>query len=170
MTSKIASLSVFALGHVILVVFGAASSTPEADDPRLGPIGRTVGYYATLSGADNGYGFFAPGVAPELRATFTMTDAQGQSWTDTLERKTSHEAELRVTGIVCMYVTERLRGGLLHSWAATMFGRHPEAAQVKVEVEIYDPPTMEEYRQGQRAQWEVMDTAVFQRNRGNAAQ
>jgi hypothetical protein len=170
MKLKVAFAAVLALGHVILVVFGAASSTPEADQPNAGIITNSIGYYATLSGADNGYGFFAPGVAAELRATFTMTDAQGRTWTDTLESSTSHEAELRVTGIVCMYVFERLRGGLLHSWAATMFGRHPEAVEVRIDVEIYDPPTMEEFREGMRAEWEILDTAVFQRNRGNAAQ
>src|SRR5262249_12677735 len=48
-------------------------------------------------------------------------------------------------------------------WAAEMFGRHPKAIAVSIEVQIYDPGTMQEYRDGNRPEWKGSDTKAFTR-------
>ena len=52
-------------------------------------------HYGLLSGSDNSYAFFAPGVAPEFRVTFTLTDADGNTWEESGNQGATREAELR---------------------------------------------------------------------------
>ena len=98
MTRRHALVTFAAACHLILVVCGASGlvfSSPPSED---GPARKAVRLYGALSGSDNGYGFFAPGVGPQVRATFTLEDASGKTWTDTLERDMSAEALHRVGG------------------------------------------------------------------------
>lgn len=160
MTTRRRLLIAFAGVHLILVACGAAGV-------RLFPAslpGEAVRVYGALSGADNGYGFFAPGVGPQFKTTFVMTDRNGRQWTDTLQLGESHEANLRFTGISTLLPSmgEEERQRVLQSFAAMMFGRHPKAATVVVRLELYgfertardvDYPTMDEFRRGVRPRW-----------------
>ena len=60
-------------------------------------MGDGVALYSSLSGADNGYGFFAPGVGAQFLTTFVLTDTEGNEWTDTLDMGSTSEANLRFT-------------------------------------------------------------------------
>src|SRR3954471_24558921 len=79
MTRRHALATLAAACHLILVVCGASSlvfSSPPSEDDFAR---QTVRLYGALSGSDNGYGFFAPGVGPQVRATFTLRDASGET-------------------------------------------------------------------------------------------
>jgi hypothetical protein len=52
---------------------------------------------------------------------------------------------------------------LVKSWAAVMFTRHPNASSLTVVVEVYDVPTMAEYRAGSRPAWRIIYRAQLQR-------
>src|SRR5262249_25658279 len=86
-----------AVAHLTLVVCGAASLSPR---PRAGLPGAPVRWSRAMSGADNNYGFFAPGVSSQFRAVFTLTGADGRTWKDTLERGANPEADARLGGTV----------------------------------------------------------------------
>jgi hypothetical protein len=163
MTRRHAVATLVAACHLVLVVCGASglafSSNPNEDSSAR----KAVRLYGALSGADNGYGFFAPGVGPQVRATFTLSDDSGRTWTDTLERGMSHEALHRVGGSPALATEPAFRDDLIRSWAGTMFGRHPSACRVVVRLQVYDPPTMEDYRTGERARWETFDAVVCER-------
>lgn len=162
----------FAAAHLVLVVCGAASVAPV---PRGNPAGETLACYAAASGADNGYGFFAPGVGPQFRTRFILSDGEGRTWSEDLQIGNSQEANLRFTGISSLLVTMEppLQHRILQSFAATMFGRHADAQSVTVRVEMLgfdrspnesDFPTMAEYRSGVRPKWLPLMEATFQRS------
>jgi hypothetical protein len=116
------------------------------------------------TGSDASYGFFAPGVSSQMKASFLMIDAHGKEWTDTLEGNMTREAQLRVaSGISRVAEFPGLMRKFGPSWAATMFGRHPTAKTVVISIEIYELPTMDEYTQGERPHWETVYVEPFDR-------
>src|SRR5262249_50739225 len=151
--------------HLLLVVCGAAglSLLPDGTGP-----GKALRWYGAMSGSDNGYGFFAPGVASQFRATFTLSDGAGRGWTDTLEGEPNPEVTLRIRSIVGLFAEGGLGPALAASWAAKLFGRHPDARHLLVRVEAYDLPTMAEYRDGERPRWQPIYEATFARD-GNSS-
>ena len=81
-----------------------------------------------------------------------MVDDAGHTWTDTLEEGSNREVQLRIDSIVTTFYHAEFRPDLRRSftasWAATMFGRHPDAKRVIARVDVYDLPTMDQYRRG----------------------
>jgi hypothetical protein len=153
--------AVLAGGHLLLVICGAANLTL----PRgSGAAGRGFRWYGAVSGADSGYGFFAPGVASETRARFTLKDAEGRTWTEELQASSNHEVEIRLGSMVSTASSEGVRRKLAASWAGKLFATHPEAVSVQVQVEFYELPAMEEYRDGDRPQWVTEYEAEFFRD------
>lgn len=154
-----------ALLHLFLVVCGAAGWPLFSSDSTAG---KTLRAYGSLSGADNGYGFFAPGVAAQLRPRFQLEDQAGNVWEDTLEATLSHEASLRLGGAIGMAAYPDLRPDLAASWAATMLGRHPSAVRVTVIIEIMYLPTMEQTKVGEAVEWLQLFEGTFERNAGGS--
>jgi hypothetical protein len=159
MTKKIA----VAVVHLVLVAFGAAHGRFEG----LGWVGKPLGWYAALSGADSEYGFFAPGVGSQLRADFEITGADGRQVSEELIPNLDREVSLRVGNIIGIFWDEiddeQSRRSIAASWAGTVLARHPGARQVKVVLRAYDLPSMAEYRSGERPQWTPFYQAVFVR-------
>src|SRR5262249_49107670 len=121
---------------------------------------QVVQAYAKLSGADGQYGFYAPEVGAQYRARFILQDNQGNTRCDGLDEATCPEARLRLGGSVeCVFANgtaeqvPKLRKRRVKSWAAAMFTRHPGAVTVTVVVEVWNIPTMAEYRDGLRPNW-----------------
>jgi hypothetical protein len=149
--------------HLTLVGCGAAGVTWP---PALGVAGRALACYGELSGANNGYGFYAPAVGTEQRAVVTITDEAGQAHTDVPAEGATHEARLRLGSIAGMLIQEGPGPRVAASWAAAMFGRHPGARQIVLRVEEYDVPTMAEYRAGTSPRWVPVYEANFSRTGG----
>lgn len=165
-------LITFSIVHILLVACGAASLLKG---PPPNPVVETVHAYSKLSGADNGYGFFAPNVGAQFRTVFLIKDANGRESMRDLKLGSTSEANLRFTGISSQIVSlpPGPRHRLLQSFAAMMFGRNPDATTVTVRLEIYgfdrsrevaDFPTMAEYRSGVRPEWLPILDATFTRN------
>lgn len=145
--------------HLALVACGACRETPFDPDTAPGHALRVARGYA---GSDSSYGFFAPGVSSQMRVRCVMTDAHGQEWSDTLDGNMTREAQLRVnSGIGIVGEFPELTRQFGASWAATMFGRHPTAQRVVVLLEIYELPTMDEYRAGSRPEWKTVYVEAF---------
>ena len=168
---RICITSLLAAVHLAAVTCGALQ-LPVYSQP--GMAGELVATYGAYSGAENSYGFFAPGVGPQIRVRFTVVDATGTEIQDRLDTAASREANLRLGGIG--YQLGRFEGdtrdALLRSLAASMFGRHRLAQQVVVHVEVFgiepgqralDLPTMAEYVEGRRPHWIEVDRLVFTR-------
>lgn len=157
-----------AAAHLVVVICGAGDWLPDRSG---GPPAWLVEWYATMSGAGSGYGFFAPAVGARYRARFVLRDVRGSTWTDTFDQSNSPEARLRLAGSADRAFASgeaeqsaARRERLVKSWAAVMFSRHPGAASLTVIVEAYDVPTMAQYRSGQRPSWQVEYEAHVQRD------
>lgn len=159
-------------GHLILVALGAGSVS-------LGPLGlpgRILEEYSILSGAGSGYGFFTPGVSGQLVAHFDVIDREGRRTAASLETGSSHEADLRVGNIIDQFWNENedqdedqdqdapsLSRSLAASLAGKIFGRHPEAREVVVRLEHFEPVSMEAFRRGDRPSMSPLYEASFVR-------
>lgn len=164
--------TILGTGHLLAVVCGAGYCLPDRD---LGPVAQVFRWYATMSGAENSFGFFAPEVGTTHRAKFLLRDDQGATWWDTFDQTSNSEARLRLTGIVdAAFMTPKAesepawRQRLVRSWAATIFRQHPRAVSLTVVVEAYDVPTRANYRAGSRPTWKVVYQAHVQRHAGAA--
>lgn len=158
MTRLHALFTILAGLHLFLVICGA---TKRPVLPREHPAGTVLHLYGSASGSDSHYGFFAPGVGPQLRAIFFLTDEDGKTWTDAMTKGLNREAFLRAGCPVTLYglpeVSEEVRKGLLTSWAANMLARHPSAVEVTIQIEIFDPPPMADFHAGKAAEWKLLE-------------
>jgi hypothetical protein len=149
--------------HLALVVAGAAHLTSRLH----GPVGRGLRFYDALSGAGDSYSFFAPVVGPQLRARFTLSTPQGERLEETLDTGKSREVGFRLGNLAgTVYVLAKhadLRRALLGALAASRLGAHPEADHVQVSIEMWEMPTMVEYRAGARPRWRSLHDATFVR-------
>lgn len=156
--------------HLGLVAFGAGHLTFWG----MGKAGSWLQSYGEFTGSGRSYTFFAPGVADSVRAEFEMYGEDGELVaTDYLEPGTTREANLRVINIIETLQNDlddnRYRQLLAMSWAGKMFARHPSAASAVLKVETFDMPSMKEFREGLRYDWEPIYQARFMR-RGRSAE
>src|SRR5262245_18263663 len=123
MSRKHAIWTGLAAAHLLLVLCGSARLVPWRDRP----LEWTERWYGSIFGATNSYGFFKE-VGSGCKVTLTMTDADGNTWDDGLDRGGNREAWMRANGSIYMNVD--YYDPLAASWAANMFARHPTARQV----------------------------------------
>jgi len=156
-----------ALIHLCLVVLGAS----YVDVSELPFVGSAMTYYGVLSGAGNSYGFFAPGVGAQLRSRFEIVTTDGHKARLVLESGASHEADLRFGNIIDQFIPanedddDDLRRSLAASLAGKVFSRHPEAQEVAVLLDEFDPVSMTEYGAGKRASWQQIYLSRFVHHR-----
>jgi hypothetical protein len=157
--------------HLVLVACGAAGLF-RALAPTA-PV-RAVRWYGAMSGASTGYGFFAPGVGPQVRAAFVLTDGQGRTWEDDFEAGRNQEVKLRLGSLVSSFPLEQreeaLRRDLLASWADALLPRHPQAHKLQIRVEALEVPSRAEFRAGARPEWVTLYWATFTRDQPAAAE
>lgn len=151
--------------HVALVVAGAAHLTSSLD----GSMGWGLRFYTALSGSGDSYSFFAPSVGPQVRARFVLSSPQGEHVEETLETGKSREVGFRLGNIAgTIYIAAKrtdLQRAFLGALAANRFGAHPEASEVRVNLEEWEMPSMTDYRAGSRPWWRVLNEATFTRNK-----
>jgi hypothetical protein len=146
--------------HLGLVICGALGWSPLDGDQLPA---KALRVEQAMSGSDTGYGFFAPDVGCDLRARFTLIDATGREWTEMMDFGDNLEAQIRVSNVLALVDDDELRAFVAGSLAGTMLARHPTARTVIVTFETYDPPTMAEFRAGDRPQWEMIYEAAISR-------
>jgi hypothetical protein len=108
--------------------------------------------YASWTGANSRFSFFAPGVSPAIRASFDVADAEGRAVQDRFLFD-SGAVNVRMHAMMLRFDLKQGRDTLARAWAASMFGRYPEARAVTVRVEAMALPSMEAYREGERPHW-----------------
>lgn len=151
--------------HGIVVVLGAANLRVQ----ERGAIGELVTWYGALTGAERGFGFFAPQVNTQARASFTIVDKDGHSFERSLEEGSSAESTLRINNLGSRFwqILDKgsldLRHSMAASWAGKMFARYPQAKQVTVHFEVFQLYSMAEYRAGRIPHWTRLYDAVFSR-------
>jgi hypothetical protein len=145
--------------HLALAVCSAANFKPFKD---WGIPGRFIQAYSQLTGASSRFSFFAPGVAPETKVSFEVRKASGEVLVDDFTTG-NEEMNLRVHSMMIRFGLKDIQDSLVRSWAAVMFGRHPDARSVTVIVHAFALPSMEGYRAGERPAWREQYRAVLER-------
>jgi hypothetical protein len=161
MNARLKLATALAAVHLVLVACGVLGLSIVPHDSVAGAALNT---YGVLSGSDNNYGFFAPGVALQMQAEFALSDGAGRVWTDRLETGANNEVAKRIDSCVSRSADPELSPALAASWAAVMFDRHPDAQRVVVRVREYALPTMAEFQAGQRPEWRPVFEVTFERN------
>jgi hypothetical protein len=156
-----------AAAHLACVSLGAL----EVRFPGGSLPGRAIAWYAALSGADSSYGFFAPVVGTQLRMTFEVTDRAGKTAEEPLRLGDNREISLRIANVVAMFWIQDgdLRRTLSASLAGKVLAMHPEAESVAARLDVFEMPTMEGYREGNRPWWSLHYRARFVRRARLAA-
>lgn len=142
-----------ATGHLTLVLLGGLDICLW----ERGPLGKLLTVYSALSGADSGYGYYAPRVGAPPVAKFTIVDDAGRALVDRLQPGVTREGDIRVEDLIEVFDDDAnddaMRARLAASWAATMFARHPRAASVTVDMGFRRVPSMAEARRGAAMGW-----------------
>jgi hypothetical protein len=148
MTGRQKLITALAAAHITLVAW---HSLLLPLPPWGNPAGDALRWYGAVSGANNSYGFFKQ-VGSSIKVSFTILDDEGNVIADKLHQAENREVELRINSGANL-LDEHHTEALLQNWAAAMFGRHPDAALIRVSIETFDPGTMEEWRAGKRPEW-----------------
>jgi hypothetical protein len=159
MTRSHAFAVLMVAAQLTLVGFGAAGRSPL---PARSILAGPLRVWGSLSGADQGYGFFAPSVSSDVRAVFEVVGRDGSSRLDRFATGRK-ETDIRLGNIVAMFFStpEGLRDRLAASWAGSMFARHPGASRVVVRISAYELPPMAAYREGRRPEWRPAYLGTF---------
>lgn len=115
--------------HLALVLCGAFRITPLSREHLAGSVIET---YRDYTGASSAYGFFAPAVASEWRATLDACSDPTHCIPIDGEQM-SHEARLLLVTIDSMLAEDDLRDLVAASYAARQFARLPHAKVVLVQ-------------------------------------
>ncbi|NIF03823.1 hypothetical protein F3J23_00040 [Chryseobacterium sp. Tr-659] len=122
---------------------------------------KPVSIFASYTGFDTGYGFYAPNVASDFVMIFELKDKNG----NVLEEKTmpnfkSKESRVRYTTVFNMFldkISDRNRYDrkyyqyldiIIQQIAAHVMKENPKAASVTTRLYLYDYPSIAEFRKG----------------------
>jgi hypothetical protein len=146
-----------AIVHLLFVAAGAM----RLPLPASSVAAQAIGVYGAWSGADNSYGFFAPGVAAEWRAALDTYDPRTSVWTTRTRVAPNLELAVLDSTINSNFSRKELRKALAASWAASELPQAPGAAAVVVRAEAYLLPTIAQYRSGARGAWRTLAAYAF---------
>lgn len=141
--------------HLSLVAYGASSLHLF---PRGGIVYKAIQTYGNLSGSNSTYGYFAPSVLPSVRMQVTVSGGPDKPYTYKLRSNKVKTHEI-------LYTFNEAYGNpnFTIPFAQRMFANHPERTNLDVRFDIYQVPTMEEYRAGARPRWETVYDESFSR-------
>ena len=152
------SIAAVAAGaHLAVVILGAA----RIPVPQSSLAGKVYGVYGAYSGANNSYGFFAPGVASKWRAALDSYDPAEEKWTTWTKPAANLELGVLDSTITGYFSNDELREAFAASWAGSGMAQAPGAAVVVVRAEAFLVPTMAEYREGARGRWQTLAAYAF---------
>jgi hypothetical protein len=163
MTLKKPLFLVLGLLHFSFIIPSSARINPIPDN-RLGEYILAPLLHST--GADNAYGYFAPGVASELHVSLTFEGREGNTWSTSFQDLFSLEGGLRAKTSVLIFGVQtepESRSPIAASWAAWGLGKYPEATQVRIEIDVTQLPNMARYRAGEPIGHRNIYSAVFHR-------
>jgi len=151
------------LFHLLLVAIGALM----LQFPSGNSLAKMFHGYGKLTGASQGYNYFAPEITSELRARFEIEHANGKVDEGALSPGATREAQLRLNNIIGelggMVGDEKARQALAARWAARIFQRSPDARTVTVVLESFRLPSLQEFKDRSQTGWELFYRGTFAR-------
>jgi len=147
--------------HLFLVAIGALM----LQFPPESTIANLFNGYGKLTGASQGFNYFAPEITSELRARFEIARANGKVDEESLSPGATREAQLRLNTIIGelggRVGDEKARQALAARWAARIFQRNPDARTVTVVLESFRLPSLQEFKDRSQTGWDLFYRGTF---------
>ena len=118
--------------------------------------------FATYTGFDTGYGFFAPNVASDFVLMFDIQDSVGKTIAQTaMPAFKQKESQIRYTSLFNMFLEKvkqkktednpykKYLDLILKQIALNVKKDYPQAASINAKLYLYDYPSLEKYRKGE---------------------
>jgi len=147
--------------HLLLATGGVLDLARHL--PKRGPL-AFIDAYAHWAGVNTRFNFFAPKISSGMRLSFDITRGSGEVVQDTLG-SANPSVNHRVSAMLFRFAKQKTQDDLVRAWAATMFGRYPDAQHVTVHLSVHQLPTMEAWRDGARPEWKEFYRAELERRR-----
>jgi hypothetical protein len=159
MTGKQRALAAAVGIHLAIAALYATHIPTEIYLPAA--IDRPLALYGRFSGAHTHFDFFAPSVATQARARFTIVAADG-SGTEVALASPSGEVNNRIAMMLTFYGYPHQREVILRSLGEYMLRQHPHAVAVDTRVEVLEIPPL--HGTGEtRATWAEVGRARLRR-------
>lgn len=142
--------------------------TPRALGQTLSssnPLRRALLTYCHLAGTERGYGYFAPNVPDSFKLGFGVDYADGHS-EYTLPAVNSRAAGLRVASLldeIGRTPHPALREYLIKTMARSIWLEYPEAVRIRAVFGVTKLPSIVEFEQGKRGEFELLYGYDFSR-------
>ena len=164
------------IGLSLLVVALFVHFTVAASSAAKYPLYRAIGHnrlaraltlYAYLSGTGSYFGFFAPGVISQLQVKYDLL-REGQPLSSGVIGSENPEISLRLHNLVQQFwnASKRpeVRRALATSLAGSLLSASPSADEVRITLRAFVLPSMSQYRDGMRPNWETSYVGTFRRD------
>jgi len=113
----------------------------------------TMGKVGKFTGSNNIFSFFAPGISDQPYVVYAIKDSTGKEQLIDLTGN-SLDFTNRLNNIYGYLTLPEARSVLSASMAQTILNLHPSASEIRVAMVVQKIPTIDEYNQGNRVQWQ----------------
>ncbi|MCB0840191.1 MAG: hypothetical protein KDD63_13145 [Bacteroidetes bacterium] len=129
--------------------------------------------YSGYSGAETGYGFYAPNVSSQFMVLYTIKDSLGNPVQVSLPRHYSKEALTRYFTAFDLFMDkldeqdekyDKFMDIVMKSMALKVLEEHPPYTHIDADLLVYDLPYMEEFQAGKRPEYAHMLHYSYQLN------
>lgn len=127
----------FIIFHLTLVIFGATGNTPFKNIPSISKI---LFSYQSLTGSDNGFGFFAPSVGAEGRIISRNYD--GKEWKIEELELQGMENKLRLSTLISQALNEKEEEVILAYLSTINFNKNEDVIATSLELQFYFLPKL----------------------------
>lgn len=158
METQTKALLVASAVYACMVALSAAHVAPVGPEGVVGTVYRLVG---ELTGAYNSFGYFAPSVASQVRVKLMNVSVDG-STNEKVLMTGNTEVDLRLHTMMGFFPVPEAQQLFARSWAATALA-DPEVKETTVSVQVFELPTMAQYRNGERPTWKEFFRASYGR-------
>ncbi len=151
--------------HLALVGLFAAHYAQWGSNNKFMTAMTATGHF---TGSNNIFSFFAPDLADQPFVVYDVKDSTGKNYVIDLSGK-SPDFLNRVTNIYGYFTVPEARMLMSASLAQFVMNQCPSAEKVRVAMVVQRIPTMKEFRDGERKQWQFWFHRDFQKNQSVAA-
>lgn len=126
---------------------------------KTGPFLDVFRFYSDYSGAETGYGFYAPNVASQFLVLYTIKDDEGNVIENSLPRHYSKAALTRYFTAFDIFMDkidepderyDKFMDVVMKSMALKVLEDHPPHRHIEADLLVYDLPYIPDYQAGER--------------------
>lgn len=148
---------IFLLSLHLLLIFLGTSLFDFGKIPSA--LQSPIAFYLAITGG-HPYNFFSPDIPTQIVVRCFITEADGQIKTETFDRK-SNIFQLRANYLFQMLTNGGNPEASAEIAAHYCVSRHPNARSVRVSIDRFMVPPIEEYKKGKQCSYSELYTQTF---------